>query len=196
MTESTLAKIRKPRVTAPIAAEEVAELSQEEAAEVRVVEETIKSLEPVGKAQPSADQIARRNRRSRSPIDGRRNILTVKGLAPGMVGRWVENTPDRVEQLMERGYEVVRDKVQVGDISIDQGTPIGAVVTKRVGGGKEQILMQIPEEWYKADQAEKQALVTAREAATRQEDKAKEFYGSVETSDVVGGKNPATRRNS
>ena len=146
------------------------------------------------KAQPSAEQLARRNRRSRSPIDGRRNILTVKGLAPGMVGRWVDNTPERVEQLLEQGYDFVRENVQVGDISIDGGAPMGATVTKRVGGGKESILMQIPEEWYKADQAEKQKIVDKREAAIYGEGKqGSEFYGGVTASDIVPGRRPSRR---
>ena len=161
--------------------------------EVRAESKTVAPVEKVGQAQPSAEAIARRNRRTRSPIDGRRNILTVKGLAPGMVGRWVDNTPERIEQLMERGYEAVRNPVQVGDVSIDSGAKLGAVVTKRVGGGREQILMQIPKEWYDADQAEKQKIVDAREAATRQEDKSQNFYGKVEAADVVGGKTPKRR---
>ena len=148
----------------------------------------------VGKAQPSAEQLARRNRRSRSPIDGRRNILTVKGLAPGMVGRWVDNTPERVEQLLEQGYDFVRESVQVGDISIDGGSKMGATVTKRVGGGKESILMQIPEDWYKADQAEKQKIVDKRESAIFGEGKeGSEFYGKVTASDVVPGRRPTRR---
>src|SRR3990167_1792881 len=93
---------------------------------VRAESKDVKSANMVGKAQPSADAIARRSRRSRSPINGRRNILTVKGLAPGMVGRWVDNTPERVEQLMERGYEPVRESVEVRDISIDSGAKLGA----------------------------------------------------------------------
>ena len=145
----------------------------------------------VEKAQPSAEAIARRNRRTKSPISGRRNILTVKGLAPGMVGRWIDNTPERVEQLMERGYEPVREKVQIGDVAIDQGQPMGNVVTKRVGGGKECILMQIPEDWYKADQAEKHKLVEEREKALHE--KAQDQYGSIETVDIVPGKRPTSR---
>src|SRR3990167_5078430 len=162
---------------------------------VRVESKDVKSVEMVGKAQPSAEAIARRNRRSRSPINGRRNILTVKGLASGMVGRWVDNTPERVEQLMERGYEPVRESVQVGDVSIDSGAKLGAVKTKRVGGGKEAILMQIPEEWYKADQAEKQKIVDQRETATQEADKDSHFYGKVAIDDVVPGKR-ARRRGS
>src|SRR3990167_1354217 len=160
---------------------------------VRAESKDVKSANMVGKAQPSADAIARRSRRSRSPINGRRNILTVKGLAPGMVGRWVDNTPERVEQLMERGYEPVRDPVQVGDTTIDGGTVMGAVKTKRVGGGKEAILMQIPEEWYKADQAEKQKIVDSRETALKQENKDQQFYGKVVVDDIVPGKRPVRR---
>ena len=158
------------------------------ASEVRAVEsEKIKAV-------PTLDQIARRNRRSKSPIDGRRNILTVKGLAPGMSGRWVDNTPERVEQLLEQGYDFVRESVQVGDISIDGGSKMGATVTKRVGGGKESILMQIPEDWYKADQAEKQKIVDKRESAIFGEGKeGSEFYGKVTASDVVPGRRPTRR---
>ena len=183
MTESTLSRL---------AGQKTANKS-EKSDEVRAVDEVIKSAESVGKASPSSEAIARRNRRTRSPIDGRRNILTVKGLAPGMVGRWVDNTPERVDELMERGYEPVCKSVQVGDISIDSGADIGAVVTKRVGGGKEAILMQIPEEWYKADQAEKQRIVDERETATKQDSKDKDFYGKVVVDDVVPGKRPRRR---
>ena len=161
--------------------------------EVRAETPNIESSKEFTKATPSVDAIARRNRRTKSPIDGRRNILTVKGLAPGMVGRWVDNTPERMEQLMERGYEPVRSAVQIGDISIDGGAPVGAIKTKRVGGGREQVLMQIPEEWYKADQAEKQKIVDSREQATKHEDKTSGFYGKVEAADVVVGKRPRRR---
>jgi len=183
MTESTLAKLQKSRKQ---------EETVDQSSETRVVE--TKSFEPTGEAKPSADAIARRNRRVRSPIDGRRNVLTVKGLDPGMVGRWVINDPDRVDALMEHGYEPVRKKVQVGDLSIDQGSNVGAVVTKRVGGGKESILMQIPEEWYKADQKEKQKIVNDREKMIHGQDKAKgNYYGGVELTDIVRGKNPKVR---
>ena len=161
--------------------------------EVRATPTAVKSVEPVGNATPSAEQIARRNRRSRSPIDGRRNILTVKGLAPGMVGRWVDNTPERVEQLTEQGYDVVRQTVQVGDTSIDGGSKMGAVTTKRVGGGKEAILMQIPEAWYKADQLEKQKIVDAREAIIYNKGKEPGHYGAVETTDIIPGRAPRVR---
>jgi len=160
---------------------------------VRAESKVIKSIEPVGKAQPSATAIAYRNRRTRSPIDGRRNILTVKGLAPGMVPRWVDSTLERVEELRERGYEEVRENVQVGDVSIDGGSKMGSVITKRVGGGKECILMQIPEEWYKADQAEKQRIVNERERATQQEAKDQQFYGKVVVEDIVPGTRPVRR---
>ena len=146
------------------------------------------------KANPTPEQLARRNRRSRSPIDGRRNILTVKGLAPGMVGRWVDNSPERVDQLLEQGYDFVRENVQVGDLSIDGGAKLGATITKRVGGGKEAILMQIPQEWYDADHAEKQKIVDKRETAILGEGKqGSGFYGGVTTTDVVPGKRSARR---
>lgn len=166
--------------------------------EVRAVEVEVESGDktlPVkaGKALASPEAIARRSRRTKSPVNGRRNIMTVKGLAPGMVGRWVDNIPERVDQLMEHGYEPVRKQVQVGDMSIDSGQPMGATVTKRVGGGKEAILMQIPKEWYDADQKEKQKIVDARETATQQASKDNNFYGKVVVDDIVPGKRPVRR---
>lgn len=167
----------------------------EQAEESVTITEAIKSKETTGKAVPTLEAIARRNRRARSPIDGRRNIMTVKGLAPGMVGRWADNTPERMDQLLEQGYEVVRENVQVGDVSIDSGTPMGAVVTKRVGGGREQILMQIPKTWYDADQAEKQKTVDEREATilNKENTKAAGFYGKTEVQDIVPGQRPRSR---
>ena len=175
---------KKAIVEAPVA---------EASEEVRdVITQPEKALEGT-KAQPSKEAVARRNRRTRTPIDGRRNILTVKGLAPGMVGRWVDNDPDRVADLMEQGYDLVREKVQVGDLSIDSGKQLGAVQTKRVGGGKEAILMQIPKEWFEADQKAKQKIVDEREAAIQNTGKKSDFYGKVETQDVVPGRRPTRR---
>ena len=150
-------------------------------------------VEVSGKVSASPEAIARRNRRTKTPISGRRNILTVKGLAPGMVGRWVDNDPDRVAQLMEQGYEPVRQPVQVGDISIESGQQLGAVTTKRTGGGKESILMQIPKEWYEADQKQKQRLVDTKEAALHEKGKDGVYYGGMTHTDIVPGKFPTVR---
>jgi hypothetical protein len=111
-----------------------------------------------------------------------------------MVPRWVDNTPERVEQLLEQGYDFVRDNVQVGDLSIDSGAKLGATITKRVGGGKESILMQIPKEWYDADQTEKQKRVDSREAAIYGEKTQSGFYGKVEATDIIPGKAPRNRK--
>jgi hypothetical protein len=111
-----------------------------------------------------------------------------------MVGRWVDNSPERVDQLLEQGYDFVRENVQVGDISIDGGAQLGATITKRVGGGKESILMQIPKEWYDADHTEKQKIVDKRETAILGEGKkGGEFYGGVTATDVIPGKRPVRR---
>ena len=144
-------------------------------------------------AQPSVEALARRNRRTKAPTSGRRNILTVKGLDPGMVGRWVDNIPERVEQLLEQGYEPVRKKVQVGDTGIDQGAPMGSVITKRVGGGKEAILMQIPKEWYDADHKEKQKINDRIDAEINSTGKTPGQYGGVKVSDVVPGRRQVVR---
>lgn len=104
----------------------------------------------------------------RTPI-GKRNILSVVGKEPGFEYRFVNDTGDRVEAFKENGWEPVPAKaVRVGDKRVESTASDGSVTYASVGGGMKAVLMRIPEEYYKEDQAAKQAQVQAVEEATRQ----------------------------
>jgi hypothetical protein len=118
----------------------------------------------------------------RTPINGRRNVLTVVGKDPDYEYRFVNDTGDRVEQFKEDGWEVVaQDKVRIGDKRVGAASAPGSIAEASVGGGQKAILMRIRKDWYEEDQALKQAHVNRTEEATRE--KALDgTYGKLELS--------------
>lgn len=100
---------------------------------------------------------------------GRRNVLTAEGKEPGYTYRFVNDSEDRVQEFLERGYEIVQsNKVKVGDKRVDQATPEGSVSRHSVGGGVKAILMRQKDEYYKEDQQIKQDYVAETERATKE----------------------------
>lgn len=105
---------------------------------------------------------------TRTPI-GRRNILTVTGKEEGYQYRIVNDDNDRVQALLDAGYEMVPSKeVKVGDKRVEQSSTEGSVTQVSVGGGRKGYVMRIKDEWFKEDQAAKQKHVTLLEAQTKQ----------------------------
>lgn len=123
-------------------------------------------------AKPVAEQAAvpaRKERPTRTPVGGARDILTVHGKDPNYVYRWVRNDEGRVEWFQDRGYEVVTgDQHEVGQKTVDSGSQLGSAVTRHGGGGKKLILMRTPKEYYDEDQAAKEAAIAATEATMKQ----------------------------
>ena len=116
----------------------------------------------------------------RSPL-ARKNVLTVVGKEDGYEHRIVNDTEDRVANLIDQGYEVVSSsKIQIGDKRVSKASPEGSVVSMSVGGGKRGILMRIPTEFYNEDQKIKQDYVAETERATKA-DAANGMYGKLET---------------
>lgn len=102
----------------------------------------------------------RAQRVSRTPIAGRRNVLTAAGTDPNFVYRFVNDTGDRVLNLKENGYEVVTDEtIRIGDRRVAVPQAEGTVRTASVGNGTKAVLMRIKKEWYEENQADKQAEV-------------------------------------
>lgn len=121
-----------------------------------------------------------RGRTTRTPV-GTRNILTVKNKEPGFVYRIVNDSGDRVQMFEEAGYEVVEaDKVIVGDKRINKATPVGSKAEVNVGSGEKALVMRIKEEWYKEDQAAKQAKVNELESSMNKQAR-NGTYGKIET---------------
>lgn len=126
-------------------------------------------------------RVTKGERVRRTPINGTRNILTVRGKEPGYEYRIVNDDGDRVSQFQERGYELVTDSsVQVGDRRIANPTQEGSAIEVSVGGGKKAFLMRIRKDWYEEDQAAKQAYVNETEAGIKQEAKSIADYGKLE----------------
>jgi hypothetical protein len=119
----------------------------------------------------------RTTRTTRVPVT-ERNILSVKGKEPGYEYRIVNDSGDRVQQLVDAGYEFVdASTVQVGDKRINSTTPEGTHAQVSVGGGMKAYVMRIREDWYKEDQAAKQARVNEMEDTIKQN--AAGFDGNV-----------------
>lgn len=115
-------------------------------------------------------------RKERTPVGGKRDILTVSNQDPNYVYRWVNDTPGRLQRFIDGGYEVVTHEADVGGPTVDKTSRLGSSITKSVGGTVTAVLMRIPREWYEEDQKTKQAAIDELES-TMQPDEAD--YGSI-----------------
>lgn len=112
-------------------------------------------------------------RPKRSSLNSR-SRLSVRDQDPNYFYRIVncnlESDPDRIENLLEIGYEIVPQKKAgpVGDAKVDTPSAVGSAGQISVGRGTKAVVMRIPKDWYKEDQAEKQAALTHAETAPKQ----------------------------
>lgn len=115
----------------------------------------------------------------RTPI-GQRNRLSVKDKDPNFVYRVVNITDgtgsDRVDSLMEQGYEVVDNKV--GDKRVDSTSGLGKNSEFSVGNGIKAVLMRQKREDFEEDQAYKMAQVKTQESTIYQDAKADYVVGA------------------
>lgn len=122
-------------------------------------------------------------RPTRTPINGTRNVLKIKGQEAGYMYRVVNDEGDRIAELEAAGYELVKDKsIQVGDRRVANPTQEGSPVKVSVGKGVQGYVMRIREDWYKEDQAKKLAPVNELEAQMKRDAKAAADYGDVKIS--------------
>lgn len=119
-------------------------------------------------------------RPKRTPI-GTRNILTVAGKDDNYHYRVVNDMGDRISQFLDAGYELVdASDVRVGDKQINQTTPEGTKAQVSVGNGTKAYVMRIKKEYFKEDQAAKQAEVNRLEESIKQQvSSGKADYGDV-----------------
>ncbi len=119
----------------------------------------------------------RADRPQRTPL-GTRKRLTCEQ-RPGDVRRWVNDEPGRVERFKAAGYETVTDDLKVGDPRADTSTQMGSAVTADGGGGVRMVLMEIPEGFYREDQAAKQQHVDRSEDGLRPQGIKGKQYGGL-----------------
>lgn len=118
----------------------------------------------------------------RTPV-GQRNILTVTGKEEGYVYRIVNDVGDRIQQFMDGGYELVdASAVRVGDKRVNSSTPEGTKAQVSVGKGDKAFVMRIKEEYFKEDQAAKQAEIDRLEQTMKQKAAGNADYGSLDIS--------------
>ena len=129
----------------------------------------------------SERQAKRENKRT--PINGRRGKLNVKGKDPAYEYRVVNNIDDRVEDFLAAGYELVKNDGthKVGDKRVATPGSLDSNVEFSVGGGDKAILMRIKKEWYDEDQKAKQRGIDELESTIRNPN-TEGIHGKVEIS--------------
>lgn len=112
-----------------------------------------------------AEGESRAARPDRVPLH-RQNLIHAN-TREGYVRRMVNDVDDRIERFKTAGWSPVENE-QVGDPHAGDPSSLGSMTTKSVGAGTKAVLMEIPKEFYKADQADKQGKVDALEEAMEQ----------------------------
>lgn len=132
-------------------------------------------------AEDRPSKLNRSERPVRTPINGARDILNVRGQEAGFHYCWVNE--DNVGRYLEGGYEFVSHDVIVGDKKIE-ATAMGTHHTKAVGNGVTGYLMRCPEEFYE-DELRNVAQKT-NEVESTLNNKSDGQYGNVEISSKRG----------
>src|ERR1700722_5490098 len=86
-----------------------------------------------------------------------RNRLTIRGKEPGYF-YYICNAdlPGWLDELLERGFEVVNYPIRIGDVRVDNSNPEGSAQTVELGGpatGKVKgVVVRIKDEWREEDE--------------------------------------------
>jgi hypothetical protein len=106
-------------------------------------------------------------RRRRRIADGGRDVLGFSGQRdPNFQYRIVNDSENRVNEMLERGYEIVQDGGQtLGEGEVGKASTLGSQVRRVVNksNGTQGVLMRIRKDWYAEDQADKARIVNQSE---------------------------------
>lgn len=103
---------------------------------------TLRKMNAGQKRAHSGHKTRRRRRKEFGP-----NYRLAAEKRPGFVRRWVNDIRGRIEQFtVQNDWEPVKDET-------------GKVTRRAVGKGEEAVLLEIPEDYYREDQAEKRRNV-------------------------------------
>lgn len=111
---------------------------------------------------------AKTTRRRRAPVGGFRQKLDATQ-REGYVRRWVDDSPARIMEMQQLGYDFVRDKVDAGANRTDgQGSRISRMGGKRDDGSPHHlVLMETPAAEYDIGRQEKEDALKPFEEALR-----------------------------
>lgn len=119
-------------------------------------------------------------RPQRASINGVRMRTKIKNQEAGYHYRLVNDLDDRVQEMIERGYEIVTDNsVSVGDKRVANPAQEGSPVKVSVGNGVNAFVMRIKDEWWEEDKAAHDAKIKATEDQIKRDLKENNFYGDV-----------------
>ncbi len=115
----------------------------------------------------------------RASINGVRQRLTVRNQDPNYVYRIVNDIDDRVQSLLDIGYEI-DTATKVGDKRAGAPTSApGTPTTVSLGQGDKGVVMRIKKELYEERQAAKAEVVREREEALQNPTQNGADYGKV-----------------
>lgn len=126
-----------------------------------------------------------RGKPERVPINGRRDILSVKGIPENLHACWVadypENPGENLQRYLEAGYDFwTKDDVKVGDRHVNRGSQIGAKISRPGGNGVTLYLMVCPMDVYQDECRRISVEVDAKEATMYRDAKSAEArYGKL-----------------
>jgi hypothetical protein len=114
----------------------------------------------------------------RQPLSTRQRIA-VRNQDPEYVYRVVNDQDSRVEELVDRGYEIVpQDKViRGGDKRVDDASALGSTSSISLGRGDRGVVMRIRRDWNAEDQAAKAVLANELEKTMKEDGKQASDYG-------------------
>lgn len=121
-------------------------------------------------------------RAKRVPV-GTRGVIPRFQMEDGYQYRIVNDTDDRIERFEEAGWEMIDSAaLKKSERRVNSPAPEGSKARISVGQGTQGYIMRQRDEYYVADQAEKQDRVTASEETMRQQALNKSDYGKLELS--------------
>jgi len=132
-------------------------------------------------SRPSTQSASARPRRQ--PLN-QRNRIKVTNQEDGYVYRVVNDQPGRIEELLERGYEIVPQSkvVREGDRRVDDASSLGSASSISLGKGDRGVVMRQRADWNAEDQLMKNARGDALEKNMTDTAKQASDYGSFSTS--------------
>jgi len=118
----------------------------------------------------------------RQPV-GTRNRFRIAQKEDGYVYRVVNDQPGRIQDLLDRGYEIVpKDKVERdGDRRVDDPSSLGSATSFGLGKGDQGVVMRQRKDWYDEDQLSKNARNDELERGMKKTANDASDYGSFTT---------------
>lgn len=111
----------------------------------------------------------------------RKQKVKVTNLDPAYHYRLVNDIDDRIEDMMELGYEHV-NKTTVGDRDVDKPSSEGTRTQMSVGNGIKGFLMRVRKEDFDEGQKQKDEVVNETERAMKRQALDGNNYGKLEIS--------------